>query len=202
MTVLEALGVLVAAALTVNFGLYLRSGQLRRHLSCLRVLRGWRWIPALLGSWFVVAVVVVTGAVLIAAWPGVMGWSWLVLLATPAEAPTAGTNLVASGLRVPGFAWVFWILFVLNAPRLAMNEERAFRQWHKTPAAIAVQSVKFGLVHCLVGVPIAFGLALSLAGGWFAVQYLKGGVRRATAYHTLHNWTLLALAALWMAGLL
>lgn len=202
MTPLSILGLLFTAWVTVNLVRNIRSGVLWRDYAALRVLKGWRWLPALLGSWLVLVVVVAVGILLVAAWPQVMGWSWLMLLATKEEAPTAGRNLMVSGLQIPWFAWVFLLLMAINVPGLAMNEELMFRKGRKKPGVIAYQSVKFGLVHCLVGVPIGFGLALGIGGFWFALQYLRGGVRRSTAYHALHNWTLLSLAGLWLAGVL
>jgi len=194
----EVLGLVVTAALSVQFALYLRSGKVKRDFAVLRVLKGGKWVGALLGSWAVVFVVVVVGLLLMALSPGIMGWTWLQLLPTPTGQPEAGRNLLVSGLAIPGYAWVFLALFAANVPRLAMNEEIAFRKGFKKPGQIVFQSFKFGLAHCLVGVPIGFGLALALAGGWFAWQYLKGGTRRSAAYHSLHNWTLLSLAAVWM----
>ncbi len=201
-TVFEVLGLAVTAVLTVNLTLNLRSGTLWRDYKALRVLKRGRWFWALLGGWAVLLVVVAVGLVLYNIWPKVMGFSWLVLVATPEEAPHAGGNILVKGLQIPGFAWIFLALFAANVPRLAMNEELAFRKGYKKPGPIALQSVKFGLIHTLVGVPIAFGLALSIAGGWFAYQYLKGGVRRSAAYHSIHNWTLLTWAAIWLARLL
>lgn len=202
MTTIQIIGIVVAAVLTVNFLLYLRSGGIRKDYACLRTLKHWRWIGAILGSWAVLAVVIIVAVTLMTVWPKGFGWSWLQMLATPEEKPTAGTNVLLSGLRIPGFAWIFLALFGLNVPRLALNEEYAFRKGIKKPEKIAFSSLKFGMMHCLVGVPIGFGLALSLAGVWFSVQYLKGGVRRSGAYHSIHNWTLLLLAALWLLGLL
>ena len=200
MTVLEGLGAGVAALLTVNFALNLRSSELKTAYRALRTIRGWRALGAVLQAAAVLFMVVALGLSLIAVWPHVMGFSWLRLLATPAEAPAAGTNLMTSGLRVPGFAWVFWLLLVANVPRLAKNEERAFRQGHRKLGPVLWQSVKFGLAHCLVGVPVGIGLAMTISGLWMAWHYLRGGVRRATAYHAVHNWFVLATGALWMAG--
>lgn len=202
MTALEIIGILVAVALTVNFLLYLKSGEIRKDFACLRVLKDGKWLGAILQSWVVLALIIGVALALLKAWPQVMGWSWLKLLATPQEGPTAGQNVLMSGLKIPGFAWIFLILFGLNVPRLALNEEYAFRKRAKTPSKIAWSSLRFGMMHCFVGVPIGFGLALSIGGLWFSLQYLRGGVRRSGAYHAIHNWTLLLLAALWLLGLL
>lgn len=202
MTTIQILGIVVTVVLTANFLLYLRSGNIKRDYACLRVLRKWKWIPAILESWLVLVAVIAVALFLIKIWPQGMGWSWLKLVATPEEGPTAGKNVLMSGLTIPGFAWLFLVLFGVNVPRLALNEEYAFRKGVKKPPEIAVSSIKFGLMHCIVGVPIGFGLALSIAGLWFSMQYLIGGVRRSGAYHSIHNWTLLLMAALWLLGIL
>ncbi|MCW5937187.1 MAG: hypothetical protein KIT11_07770 [Fimbriimonadaceae bacterium] len=202
MTLLETVSILFSAALTVSFVRNLRGGTLARDYKALRSLRGWAWVPALLGSWVTLAAILATGILLVTALPQVMGFSWLQLLATPEEAPSAGQNLALGGLRIPWFAWVFWALLMVNVPRLAMNEEIAFRKGHRGCRAVIWQSLKFGLAHCLVGIPLGFGFALTLGGLWFAANYLRGGLRRAAAVHTLYNWTVLGLAALWLAGVL
>lgn len=202
MTTIEVIGIVVTALLAVNFSLYLRSGAVKKDYACLRTLRSGKWAAALVGTWVVLLAVILAGMALTNLWPQVMGWSWLKLVATPAERPTAGSNILLSGFKIPWVAWPFAALFAINVPRLALNEEYAFRKGYKRAGPIVFQSLRFGLAHCLVGIPIAYGFGLSLAGGWFALQYLRGGVRRSGAYHCLHNWTLLALAVLWLAGLL
>ncbi|MBS1724990.1 MAG: hypothetical protein JSS66_18780 [Armatimonadetes bacterium] len=196
MTLLEGIGIAFSAVLTVNFLFYLRSGKLKRDFACLRTLKGRRWLVAIPASLLVLAGVIAIGSILYDLSPAVLGWSWTRLIAEPKE--SGGQNLMVSGLKIPGFAWVFLPLLGLNVPRLALNEEWAFRKGFKKPAEITFQSFKFGMAHCLVGIPIAFGLALSIAGAWFALQYLKGGVRRSAAYHSIHNWALLLLAGLWL----
>ena len=200
MTVLEGLGAGVAALLTVNFALNLRSSELKTAYRALRTIRGWRALGAVLQAAAVLFMVVALGLSLIAVWPHVMGFSWLRLLATPAEAPAAGGHPIP---RLPGGAGVrlgFLVAVVGNVPRLAKNEERAFRQGHRKLGPVLWQSVKFGLAHCLVGVPVGIGLAMTISGLWMAWPYMRGGVRRATAYHAVHNWFVLAIGALWMAG--
>ena len=123
-------------------------------------------------------------------------------MATPKEIPTAGSILLLSGLKFPIFAWFFWALLVINIPGLALNEEYAFRKDVTEPKLIAFQSVKFGLAHCIVGIPISFGIGLIVAGFWFAHQYKLGGVERSGAFHTIHNWTLALIAGLWLAKLI
>lgn len=198
MTIVDGLGLIVAAVVTVSCVRHILSGQLKRDYAVFRTLRGGKWLAAIPLSWLVLAIVVFVGGGLVTLNPSVLGWSWLRLLSSPGK-PQEGTNLIASGLQIPGFAWVFLALLMINVPRLALNEEYAFRKGFKDCRSITLQSLKFGLVHCLVGVPLGFGLALGLAGAWFAFLYLKGGTRLSAAYHSIHNWSLLLLAGLWIA---
>ncbi len=122
-------------------------------------------------------------------------FSWLQLLATP-DHPTAGGNLAVAGVtKIPILGLGFLVLLFLNLPRLARYEEDAFRRGTKNWLDGAWRSLKFGLVHCLVGVPIGFGLALGLGGMWFTYHYFRGGVRRSTTVHALYNATLLSALA-------
>lgn len=105
---------------------------------------------------------------------------------------------MVAGLRIPWFAWVFLVLFALNVPRLAKREERAFRQHVRGTGPVLWNSFKFGLTHCIVGVPIGIGLALFLPGLFFAYVYSKGGVRLSTAVHAVYNYIVLAVAAVWL----
>ncbi len=199
LTPLEIIGILASAYFTVNFVLYLRSGDLSKDFWSLRVLRNGKWIIALLGTWFVLAVVVVVILLLYRTGIPLLRFSWLMLLATPAEAPSAGQNLVLSGVKIPGFMWIFLVLLALNVPRLAKNEERIFRQGVRDPKTAIWKSVQFGLVHCLIGVPLAAGIALIIPGLFWSWLYTKGGIRLTTAWHALHNWTLVAILALALA---
>ncbi len=125
--------------------------------------------------------------------------SWLQFLAPPGH-PEAGGNLVVAGaIKFPWIGVAFAILLFLNLPRLARYEEDAFRRGTKDWKDGAWRSLKFGLLHCLVGVPLGFGLALGLGGLWFTYHYFRGGVRQSTAVHTLYNATLLLSVAGYMA---
>ncbi len=200
MTLLDVIGLVFTAFISVDMVRYLRSGQIKRDFAALRTLPGWRWIGAIPVVALLLFVTVVTGYFLFIIGGPVLQFSWLKLLAQPEEQATAGKNLITTGLQVPIFAWLFLPLLAVNIPRLAKREERAFRQDVRTfPRALA-QSVKFGLWHCIVGVPVAFGLALTIPGLWFAYTYSKGGVRLATAWHSIYNWTILAMVAIFLLG--
>lgn len=198
MTVLDALGIGFTAVVTISLANSLRRGELWADYAVLRTLRG-QACKAVLAAFVVVAAVLALGISLYVFGGPVMQFSWLKLLAaTPQEAAEAGQNLLVAGLRIPIFVWVFLVLIMVNVPRLALNEELIFRDGVHGKAKVGLYSIGFGLAHCLVGVPISIGLALTLAGLWFAYQYRVGGVERAAAYHAIHNWIILTLFAVVM----
>ena len=50
-----------------------------------------------------------------------------------------------------------------------------------------VTGVLFGLVHCLIGIPLGAGLALTLLGLWLSQIYFDGGVELSTQAHTAYD---------------
>lgn len=195
MSILTWLGIAFTAFVTVDLILYLRRGQIKKDFAALRTLNRWRWLLAIPVVLALIFVTVSVGTVLYSYGGPFLQFSWLQLLARPEEKATAGKNLVTVGFQIPIFVWIFLPLLAINIPRLAKREERAFRQDTRGVPLAIVRSLKFGLWHCIVGVPVAYGFALAIPGLWFAYQYSKGGVRLATAWHSIYNWVILAIAA-------
>ncbi len=95
------------------------------------------------------------------------GWSGNMLFAPFREAMASPHLLIRAG----GF--VFFAAVVYLLPFIVAVEEDFFRKGHVRWPAIVRQSVKFGLVHCLVGIPIASGVALILPGLYFGWVYKR-----------------------------
>jgi hypothetical protein len=76
---------------------------------------------------------------------------------------------------------VFGVLLLLGLPLLVEGEEWVFRRGaeHRGRMANVRRAVLFGLVHAVVGVPLAAALALSIGGLYLTWRYLR--VWRATA---------------------
>lgn len=108
------------------------------------------------------------------------------------------------------FVCVFLICFLLVIPRIAHAEEVSFRRGADRWGEIIPASMHFGLSHCIVGVPIAFGLALSITGFFYACKYrsvflkLYGhgnsfeysadeGVMVSTTYHAAYNTLVISI---------
>lgn len=158
----------------------------------------------------VLAATVVIGVVLSRV-PG-LSYGWMHLFY--AKGGNALMQPVLAGSK-SDLAWVrllplaFLAALTLAVPFLAHMEEEAFRHGVVEWPRIARRSVVFGLIHCIVGIPIAFGLALIASGMFYGYQYKRAferevqhvSVRQAaeealmvsTAYHTLWNTLVCAI---------
>lgn len=193
MNLLDVVTMLFTAYITVDMARYLRSNQLKKDFSAFRTLKKYRWVGAIFGSIALIAVTLFIGLSLFYAVPFTR-WSWLMLLQTPGDPNPQPTNLMTAGFRIPWFMMIFIPLFALNIPRLAKREEEVFRHRIRSPKEAIIKSIKFGYVHCLVGVPLAIGTALIIPGLVFSYIYSKGGTRLSTAWHAVYNYLILTLA--------
>jgi hypothetical protein len=103
----------------------------------------------------------------------------------------------------------FCLAFLVAIPFLAKMEEEMFRKGHTEWKSIWWQSTKFGLVHCIVGIPIGFGIALIMSGLFYAYHYKRTfennidtlgylmaeekAVMVSTTYHSLYNSIIITL---------
>ncbi len=127
----------------------------------------------------------------------VLNWSILNVLVPRGDSARIGTNLYLLPLNLPWIGWIFMALLVFNIPLLAYIEEDIFRRGTETTWDVIRRSLKFGFVHCLIGLPLCAGLMLSLMGFWYTYHYFKGGTVRAAMYHALHNlWVMFTLLML------
>lgn len=113
------------------------------------------------------------------------------------------------------YRWLFmglvWMTFMLVLPFWAEAEEKIFRQGVHSWKGMAINSIKFGLVHLIMGIPICWALMLSVPGFLFACRYKysyhrylnkfknetqaqEAGVRASTADHTIYNAILISLS--------
>lgn len=119
------------------------------------------------------------------------------IVIVPIMEGTKSTNFFIR-LMVP----LYFIVFILVMPFLVRSEEDLFRKGISDWWAIVKRSIAFGMVHCLVGVPIAAGIALIIPGFFFACKYrgayfkslkmssenfraIEDGVMESVTYHTL-----------------
>lgn len=90
-------------------------------------------------------------------------------------------------------------IFVLCAPMLAHWEEQQYRRRSELQSGADrfLRQLRFGLAHLVMGIPVGFALALTVAGLGFMRAYLGGGGRaghrgkgvlEATRTHLAYNW--------------
>jgi hypothetical protein len=120
--------------------------------------------------------------------------SWLYLL--PGFHGGA-SNLSVLPLHIKYFGIAFLLLFAVSIPKWARSEEKSYREGTRNWRQGIWRSIRFGLSHCVGGVPLYAGLALTIGGLWFTLQYFRGGTEHSTLHHAAYNWiiTLAALAA-------
>ena len=158
------------------------------------ILRGLRLRHFVLCWPVLIAVIVVASALLYV--PG-LSWGWWSAIGGVGS-PVLGMTERDSG---SAFEWVIPLVFVLMLlpalPLFAEAEERRFRagaeNW--SPAKRVARAMQFGLVHCLIGIPIGVGLALSIGGGYFTWAYLRGGIPESTRAHLAYNMTVFVIIA-------
>jgi hypothetical protein len=119
-------------------------------------------------------------------------WSWFSLLNEPSQ----NINLIP--LEVKYFGLVFAVMFALTMPQYTHMEEEWFRQGTLSWQQGLEMSLIFGLMHCLVGVSLAAGLAIGVAGLWFTHQYFIGGIELSTVHHTTYNLILISVFFLFL----
>lgn len=111
--------------------------------------------------------------------PDFLKFSWLNLLGGK------GTNLITSTIipsdgiiNIPIFLLIIitsliYAALVLCLPYLAKVEEEIFRSGKITIKQRLISSIKFGLLHLVVGVPIFASLILCVIGWIFSIRYIK-----------------------------
>jgi len=156
-------------------------------------ITGWM----LLKNLFVILVFVLVAVSLYKLCP-ILRWSWICLFKDKEESEDGekemnGGNIWLFPARVKYFGLFFILLFILNLPQFALAEEEWFREGIQNWREGILMSVLFGMIHCLVGVPLAIGLALIISGMWFTHQYFIGGIELSTLHHTSYNLIVLSV---------
>ncbi len=168
--------------------------------------RGEAWFAArrirtkdILGTLLVLPIVMLTGGAL--SLLPVLGWGWWSAIGGEGSVVFSG----ATGGR--GAAVLLLLLIAVAVPELALREEETFRKGSERRDRItnAGWALLFGSVHALMGIPIGYAVALSIAGSYFTYRYLRA-YRRAdrasarrdaltasTTAHIAWNWTLLLI---------
>ena len=166
---------------------------------------------------FLVAPLVILSGVVLSSLP-VLDWGWWKAIGGK------GSVVFASTGSDEAFMLAMIAVIAVAVPELALREEEIFRRGseHRSLRGNVLQATLFGVVHALMGIPLGFAVALSVAGGYFTYRYLSAyrracvaaplrrdlgqhgapardaertALTRSTAAHITWNWTLLAVAA-------
>ena len=164
----------------------LRGGRLREAWAVARQVT----LSVLVQNLFVIAATVAVGLTLLQLFPA-LDRSWLYLL--PGAGDHAG-NLGLMPVQIKYFGIAFLLLFAVSVPELARREETRYRRGTRDWRHGVWRSLRFGLAHCVVGVPLYGGLALTVGGLWFTFQYFRGGVEGSTLHHATYNWIIVSVA--------
>jgi len=144
--------------------------------------------------------------------PKFMTWSWISLLGGEgAEAPSG--NIISAPFRSGSVLIIcgFWFLLSLALPYLAKGEEESFRSLVFGTKKRIITSIKFGLVHMIVGVPLFVALVLAVCGYIFSIFYVRAFNKAAkvnvhtadevalgvsTSVHAKYNFLIITLGSI------
>jgi len=101
-------------------------------------------------------------------------------------------NLILSGLHWKWYAVVFLPALAIALPRFSQAEEVKYRTGTRDWLDGSLRSLRFGLAHLLILIPLGASLALTLAGLWFTREYFKGGTGRSIISHAAFNTVIIA----------
>ena len=168
----------------------LLKGKMQPYFYLFRLLR----FRMVFKSVFVVCAVVLTAVALGTLFP-FLDRSWLYLIPV---SNGESTNIAVMPATLKYVGLVFLVILALCLPRFAYAEEVKYRHGTQDWRDGFKRSLRFGLAHCIMGVPLYVGLALTVGGLWFTHQYFKGGVERSTAYHLAYNLLVLTLLSTYL----
>ncbi len=143
-----------------------------------------------------------------------LGWGWgRVILGTTANIAVAPilSSATSGNLLIKVSGFIAMCLLLSSMPFFAWVEEIDYRKGHIEWKPICIQSIKFGLIHLIMGIPIGMALALVIPGFVYACKYRntylslheltehereEQAVMVSTAYHATYNCVIIVLLSL------
>jgi len=202
----------IIATLVIGSALYNSYKDFRKDSSVLKNAYVKNKIDYLWSFLLVMFVFVTIGVLASIGLPKFMTWSWISMLSDGgANAPSG--NIMAAPFRSGSviIIGIFWLLLTLALPYLAKGEEQAFRSLVFGTKNRIITSIKFGLVHMVVGVPLFIALILAVLGYIFSIFYVKAfnkaakvnphtadevAVNVSTSLHAKYNFLIITIGAL------
>lgn len=161
--------------LTIEFGVIIKQNYKRASF----ILKVWGNFTPLL---FLEAVITIAGIleiyILLSYIPYLnKGWYNLIY-------PKGGNIILAPFHATTGYAAIaFLVLLLLFFPFMVEYEEKGFRAYKILPRQYIPSSIIFGLIHLIVGIPIAAAIALIFAGLSYSRKYVKTFENAVKKYH-------------------
>lgn len=202
----------IIATLVIGSALYNSYKDFRKDSSVLKNAYVKNKIDYLWSFLLVMFVVVTVGVFASIGLPKFMTWSWISMLGDgSADAPSG--NIIAAPFKSGSVLIIagFWLLLTLALPYLAKGEEQSFRSLVFGTKNRIITSIKFGLVHMIVGVPLFIALVLAVIGYIFSIFYVKAFNKAAkvdpytadevatnvsTSVHAKYNFLIITIGAL------
>ena len=202
----------IIATLLIASTLYSSYKDFRKDSSLLNMAYFTRPLDYLWSFLMVIGVMVTVVTLASIGLPKFMTWSWISMLGDgSADAPSG--NIIAAPFKSGSvlIISVFWLLLSLALPYLAKGEEQSFRSLVFGTKNRIITSIKFGLVHMIVGVPLFIALVLAVIGYIFSIFYVKAFNKAAkinpytadkvatdvsTSVHAKYNFLIITIGAL------
>ena len=199
----------IIATLVIGSALYSSYKDFRKDSSLLKMAYLTRPMDYLWSFLMVVGVMTTVITLASIGLPKFMTWSWISMLGSDG-APSG--NIVAAPFKSGSVLIIscFWFLLSLALPYLAKGEEKTFRSLIFGTKNRIITSIKFGLVHMIVGVPLFIALILAVAGYIFSIFYVKAFYKAAkvdpytaddvainvsTSVHAKYNFLIITLGS-------
>lgn len=190
------------------YNIYVSINQRKKDNIVYRVVyltKPWDWLLAIC-----IIIPLITVVILLKPYvPSFLNWNWLNLLGSgPGSAVVNAGNANVAVLKVvasESYTWVaipIYLFFLYFLPKAAYWEEYVFRRHNMRFLGIVLKNIQFGLLHCVMGVPIYIGLLLSILGIVFSIRYLAAYHRNfdhdestlsCTSLHAKYNIILVTL---------
>jgi hypothetical protein len=202
----------IIAALVIGSALYSSYKDFRKDSSLLKMVYFTRPLDYLWSFLMVIGVMTTVVTLASISLPNFMTWSWISMLGSEGTDAPSG-NIMAAPFKSGSVLIItgFWLLLSLALPYLAKGEEEVFRSLVFGTKKRIITSIKFGLVHMIVGVPLFIALILAVAGYIFSIFYVKAFYKAAavdpysadkvailasTSVHAKYNFLIITIGSL------
>ncbi len=202
----------IIATLVIGSALYSSYKDFRKDSSLLKMAYFTRPLDYLWSFLMMLGVMTTVITLASVGLPKFMTWSWISMLGNgSADAPSG--NILAAPFKSGSviIICIFWLLLTLALPYLAKGEEKVFRSLVFGTKSRIITSIKFGLIHMVVGVPLFIALILAVVGYIFSIFYVKTfnkaakvdpytadevAINVSTSVHAKYNFLIVTIGAL------